>query len=83
MLRVLIAAGATVVAEAAFQDPLWRRGLEPLSRLGEHTGVATNALRKIAPSLARLSMFGVLDSLLPYAPTDHRAWSSGSGPRRA
>jgi predicted kinase len=29
VLRVLVEAGVTVVAEAAFQDPLWRRGLEP------------------------------------------------------
>jgi predicted kinase len=30
-LRVLLAAGVTVVAEAAFQDHVWRPGLEPLS----------------------------------------------------
>jgi predicted kinase len=33
VLRVLLAAGVTVVAEAAFQDRLWRPGLEPLSEL--------------------------------------------------
>ena len=33
MLRVLAAAGVTVVAEAAFQDTLWRQGLEPLAEL--------------------------------------------------
>lgn len=30
VLRLLINAGVTVVAEAAFQDGLWRLGLEPL-----------------------------------------------------
>lgn len=33
VLTALLAAGTTVVAEAAFQDGLWRRGLEPLSAL--------------------------------------------------
>jgi predicted kinase len=33
VLRVLLAAGVTVVAEAAFQDRLWRPGLEPLATL--------------------------------------------------
>jgi predicted kinase len=31
VLRVLITAGVTVVAEAAFQDGNWRKGLEPLT----------------------------------------------------
>ena len=35
VLRVLLAAGVSVVAEAAFQDRLWRAGLEPLSELAE------------------------------------------------
>jgi predicted kinase len=30
VLRLLLKAGSTVVAEAAFQDRLWRPGLEPL-----------------------------------------------------
>lgn len=34
VLRVLLEAGATVVAEAGFQDGLWRQGLEPLMALG-------------------------------------------------
>jgi predicted kinase len=34
-LRLLLEAGVTVVAEAAFQDTLWREGLEPLSSLAE------------------------------------------------
>ena len=33
VLRVLVAAGVTVVAEAAFQDKLWRQGIEPLAEL--------------------------------------------------
>jgi predicted kinase len=33
VLRVLLTAGVTVVAEAAFQDRLWRPGLEPLAEL--------------------------------------------------
>jgi predicted kinase len=35
VLRVLLAAGVTTVAEAAFQDPVWRKGLEPLGGLAE------------------------------------------------
>lgn len=35
VLRVLLSAGVTVVAEAAFQDKLWRPGLEPLTDLAE------------------------------------------------
>jgi len=34
-LRVLLRAGVTVVAEAAFQDPIWRSHLEPLSDLAQ------------------------------------------------
>jgi predicted kinase len=33
VLRVLLEAEVTVVAEAAFQDALWRQGLEPLRDL--------------------------------------------------
>ncbi|GAA4483509.1 hypothetical protein GCM10023191_005170 [Actinoallomurus oryzae] len=33
VLNLLLSAGVTVVAEAAFQDRLWRPGLEPLSGL--------------------------------------------------
>ncbi|WP_020576693.1 AAA family ATPase [Actinopolymorpha alba] len=35
VLRLLLSAGATVVAEAAFQDRVWRQGLEPLTGLAE------------------------------------------------
>ena len=34
-LRVLLDGGVTVVAEAAFQDRLWRMGLEPLLPLAD------------------------------------------------
>lgn len=35
VLRILLEGGVTIVAEAAFQDPAWRRGLEPLAELAE------------------------------------------------
>jgi hypothetical protein len=35
VLRLLLEAEVTVVAEAAFQDRLWRLGLEPLPELAE------------------------------------------------
>jgi predicted kinase len=47
VLRLLLESGATVVAEAAFQDKLWRPNLEPLAGLAEfrivqcHTDPAT------------------------------------------
>lgn len=33
VVRLLVESRVTVVAEAAFQDPLWRRHLEPMSQL--------------------------------------------------
>jgi predicted kinase len=35
VLELLLGAGVTTVAEAAFQDRLWRPGLEPLRRLAQ------------------------------------------------
>ena len=35
VVTLLVAAGVTVVAEAAFQDGRWRAGLEPLGELAE------------------------------------------------
>ena len=35
VLRTLLEGDVTVVAEAAFQDPTWRKGLEPLIELAE------------------------------------------------
>jgi predicted kinase len=43
VLRVLLAAEVTVVAEAAFQDTLWLPGLEPLADLAELRIVNCNA----------------------------------------
>ena len=34
LLELLLRAGVTTVAEAAFQDQVWRPGLEPLAALG-------------------------------------------------
>lgn len=34
-IRLWLESGTTHVAEAAFQDPLWRRGLEPLADLAQ------------------------------------------------
>jgi predicted kinase len=48
-LELLLLAGVTVVAEAAFQDPLWRRGLEPLRPLASirivHCDLSPGTLR--------------------------------------
>src|SRR5438552_14075922 len=45
-------------------------------REGTHTGEATKACVKFAPRAARRSMFGVLISALPFAPTQsQRCWS--------
>jgi predicted kinase len=35
VLRLLLAGGVTVVADAAFQERLWRPGLEPLTELAD------------------------------------------------
>jgi predicted kinase len=54
VLRVLLAGGVTVVAEAAFQDRLWRRGLEPLADLADlrivqcHADPAVGRARRLA-----------------------------------
>jgi predicted kinase len=49
VLRTLVSAGVTVVAEAAFQDKLWRPGLEPLLDLADIRIVHC----VVAPALAR------------------------------
>lgn len=55
VLRVLVAAGVTVVAEAAFQDALWREGLEPISDLAELRIIHCDVEESIARErLARL-----------------------------
>ena len=49
VLRTLLAAGVTVVAEAAFQDANWRKGLEPLLPLADLRIVHCS----VDPTLAR------------------------------
>ncbi len=67
VLRVLIGAGVTVVAEAAFQDGLWRPGLEPLADLARlrivrcHVDPAVSFERAAARAVvtqSRLSVHG-------------------------
>ena len=73
VVRLLLAAKVTVVAEAAFQDPLWRRGLEPLSGLAQvrvvHCTVAADvsfarAVERDAEDAARRAAHGVSAALL-------------------
>jgi hypothetical protein len=45
-------------------------------RLGEHTGVQANARVNFTPAFASASMWGVTNSLHPYVPVAHGAWSS-------
>jgi predicted kinase len=52
VLRTLLAGGVTVVAEAAFQDPVWRPGLEPLTELAELRIVHCTADPAVAPRAA-------------------------------
>ena len=47
-LRVLLAARVSVVAEAAFQDRLWRTGLEPLIELAQIRVVHCAVDREVA-----------------------------------
>jgi predicted kinase len=77
VLRVLLTGGVTVVAEAAFQDALWRRGLEPLAGLAQlrivqcHADAAVTferAARRAAASEQRLRAHG--DSTLGKAVED-------------
>jgi predicted kinase len=48
VLRTLLEAEVTVVAEAAFQDQLWRQGLEPLAGLAELRIVQCNVDAAVA-----------------------------------
>jgi predicted kinase len=48
VLRLLLEAGVTTVAEAAFQDERWRTGLDPLTELAELRVVRCT----VAPSTA-------------------------------
>jgi predicted kinase len=67
VLHVLIAAGVSVVAEAAFQDRLWRPGLAPLAELAQlrivrctvdATVSFERAARRAAASQSRLRAHG-------------------------
>jgi predicted kinase len=67
VLRVLVTARVTVVAEAAFQDRLWRQGLEPLAELAQlrivqcHVDAAVareRAARRSATNEGRLTAHG-------------------------
>src|SRR6266516_3059903 len=48
VLGLLIGAGVTVVAEAAFQDGLWRPGLEPLAELARLRIVRCNVTAAVS-----------------------------------
>jgi predicted kinase len=80
VLRVLVAGGVTVVAEAAFQDRLWRQGLEPLEDLARlrivqcHVDVAVARGRAAArgEQPARVAAHG--DSLARLGP---EGWEQG------
>jgi predicted kinase len=69
VLGVLLSAGVTVVAEAAFQDPAWRRGLQPLANLA-----AIRILQcAVTPATAHARISRRLqDSALRAAHDDHR-----------
>ena len=66
VLRFLLSSGVTVVAEAAFQDKLWRPGLEPLLDLAEirivhcvvNSGLARERIsRRLADDASRVSHY--------------------------
>ena len=48
VLELLLRAGVTVVAEAAFQDPVWRPGLEPLRSLAQFRIVHCTVAMEVA-----------------------------------
>jgi predicted kinase len=60
VLRLLLTAGVTVVAEAAFQDRLWRPGLEPLAELARLRIVNCHA--DAAVSLERVARRSALEA---------------------
>jgi len=55
VLHVLLEGGATVVAEAAFQDRLWRQGLDPLMELAELRVVQCHADPAVGRERRRLA----------------------------
>jgi predicted kinase len=54
VLRLLLSRGVTVVAEAAFQDRVWRPGLEPLDELAELRVVQCHVDATVAHARRRL-----------------------------
>ncbi|HEV7640254.1 MAG TPA: ATP-binding protein [Gaiellaceae bacterium] len=79
VLRTLLESGVTVVAEAAFQDRLWRPGLEPLAKLAQirvvqcrvdHAVSYERAVRRSTESEHHAKAHG--DSTLDKSPED---WS--------
>ena len=55
LLRMLLAEGVTVVAEAAFQDQRWRQGLEPLTDLALLRVVQCHTKPAVAKARRRLN----------------------------
>jgi predicted kinase len=85
VVRVLLAGGVTVVAEAAFQDALWRRGLEPLAGLAElrivqchvDAGVAHERAAARADVRRGVSRHAHADAALPQELEDwHRGYAA-------
>ena len=58
VLRTLLAGGVTVVAEAAFQDPLWRRGLDPVTEIARLRIVQCHADPAVGRQRRRLADAG-------------------------
>ena len=64
VLRMLLAERVSVVAEAAFQDRLWRQGLEPLAQLARlrivqcHTSPAVGRERRRRDESAHARLLG-------------------------
>jgi predicted kinase len=67
VVRVLLEGGVTVVAEAAFQDRLWRHGLEPIAGLAQLRVVHCNVDARV--SFERAQRRSALD--------EHRARAHG------
>ena len=61
VLELLLRAGVTTVAEAAFQDPVWRRGLAPLLGL-----TVVGSLATVIGSLLADIAYAVLDPRARY-----------------
>ena len=78
-VRVLLDAGVTVVAEAAYQDRLWRPGLEPLRALATLRIIRSCT----APDLARARVARRLADSGSRAAHDDRAYLHASANQRS